>query len=83
MTYKSTNSQARSSCSLVCKCAFIPPGATPAAHGWVPDFLNQVGLGSLVQDGFAALGGWGVVEPEGKGAKEVSKMNLSVCLIKS
>ncbi|KAG8711493.1 hypothetical protein FRC08_015818 [Ceratobasidium sp. 394] len=70
LTYKSTNSLARSSCSLVCKCAFIPPGATPSAHGWVPDFLHHIGLGSLVADGFAALGGWGVVGPEGRDAKE-------------
>ncbi|KAG8745419.1 hypothetical protein FRC10_008129 [Ceratobasidium sp. 414] len=69
LTYKSTNSLARSSCSLVCKCAFIPPGATPVAHGWVPDFLRHIGLGSLVEDGFAALGGWGVVEPDGGDAK--------------
>ncbi|KAG8708072.1 hypothetical protein FRC09_001461 [Ceratobasidium sp. 395] len=70
LTYKSTNSLARSSCSLVCKCAFIPPGATPTAHGWVPEFLKHIGLGSLVEDGFAALGGWGVVEPDGKHTNE-------------
>lgn len=69
VTYKSTTSLARSSCSLVCKCSFIPPGATPDAHGWVPEFFKKIGLGSLVEEGFAALGGWGVVEPEGKEAK--------------
>lgn len=69
VTYKSTTSLARSSCSLVCKCSFIPPGATPDAHGWVPEFFKKIGLGSLVEEEFAALGGWGVVEPEGKEAK--------------
>ncbi|QRV96535.1 FGGY-family carbohydrate kinase [Ceratobasidium sp. AG-Ba] len=69
LSYKATGSLARSTCSLTCKCSFIPPGASPAAHGWVPDFLHHIGLGSLVQDGFAALGGWGVVKPDGRDVK--------------
>ncbi|CAE6478991.1 unnamed protein product [Rhizoctonia solani] len=66
LTYKSTGSQARSTCSLTCKCSFVPPGATSEAHGWVPEFFNKIGLGSLVDDGFAALGGWGVTAPSDK-----------------
>ncbi|CEL54104.1 putative sugar kinase YDR109C OS=Saccharomyces cerevisiae (strain ATCC 204508 / S288c) GN=YDR109C PE=1 SV=1 [Rhizoctonia solani AG-1 IB] len=66
LTYKSTGSQARSTCSLTCKCSFVPPGATEAAHGWVPEFFKKIGLGSLVDDGFAALGGWGVTAPSDK-----------------
>ena len=66
LTYKSTGSQARSSCSLTCKCSFIPPGANKHAHGWVPEFFNKIGLDSLVKDGFSALGAWGVVKPEEK-----------------
>ncbi|KDN47232.1 hypothetical protein RSAG8_03711, partial [Rhizoctonia solani AG-8 WAC10335] len=66
LTYKSTGSQARSTCSLTCKCSFIPPGATTAARGWVPEFFKKIGLGSLVDDGFAALGGWGVTAPSDK-----------------
>ncbi|ELU44151.1 ribitol kinase [Rhizoctonia solani AG-1 IA] len=68
LTYKSTGSQARSTCSLTCKCSFVPPGATEAAHGWVPEFFRKIGLGSLVDDGFAALGGWGVTAPSDKNA---------------
>ncbi|KAF8304941.1 Pentulose kinase [Clavulina sp. PMI_390] len=52
LTYKATGDLARSNCSLVCKCSFVPPG------GWNEDFLSQIGLGSLVSEGCKRLGGF-------------------------
>ena len=42
---------ARSSCS------HIPAGATPSSRGWNAHLFNEIGLGSIVQNGFKQLGG--------------------------
>lgn len=57
LTYLVTGSLARSSCSLVCKCSYIPPGATPAAQGWNTEFFKTVGLEDMVNNGYTQLGG--------------------------
>jgi ribulose kinase len=49
----------------VCKCAYVPPGvvADGGSSGWQPDLLRQLGLGQLVDEGYARLGG----APDGDG----------------
>ena len=56
LTFRATQSRARSFCSLVCKCGFIPPGTDGSTIGWQSDFLDQIGLGSLGPS-YDALGG--------------------------
>lgn len=57
LTYKATGSLARSNCSLVCKCSYIPPGVDGSELGWQPEFFDQIGLSELVKDDFKQLGG--------------------------
>ncbi|KAG8835066.1 hypothetical protein FRC17_005419 [Serendipita sp. 399] len=57
LTYLTTGSLARSSCSLVCKCSYIPSGATSAAQGWNDEFFKTIGLESMVQNGYQQIGG--------------------------
>lgn len=57
MTYWATRSTARSSCSLVSKCSYIPPGATPSTQGWNVELFNAIGLAELAGNGFKQLGG--------------------------
>lgn len=56
LTFRATDSRARSNCSLVCKCGYIPPGTAGSNIGWQPDFLARIGLDSL-GPGYEALGG--------------------------
>lgn len=57
VTYRATGDLARSSCSLVCKCSYIPTGASPSSQGWNAQLFNELGLGSIVQNDFKQLGG--------------------------
>ncbi|KAG8754441.1 hypothetical protein FRC14_005077 [Serendipita sp. 396] len=57
LTYLTTGFPARSSCSLVCKCSYIPSGANPNAQGWNDEFFKSIGLESMVEDGYQQLGG--------------------------
>ncbi|CAO1614319.1 unnamed protein product [Parajaminaea phylloscopi] len=57
LTYNATGANARSTCSLVCKYSYIPPGVAGSTVGWSPDFLEAVGLGDLAQTDYAQLGG--------------------------
>lgn len=57
LTYKATGSRARSNCSLVCKCSYVPPGVAGSELGWQPSFFAQIGLQDLVDSNFAQLGG--------------------------
>lgn len=57
LTYKATGSKARSNCSLVCKCSYVPPGVDNSELGWQPSFFDQIGLSDLVKDDFKQLGG--------------------------
>jgi FGGY-family pentulose kinase len=56
LTYRATTSLSRSNCSLVCKTSFVPPGVK-GSNGWNSEFLNQIGLNELVDEGFARIGG--------------------------
>ncbi|TIB97136.1 Pentulose kinase [Wallemia mellicola] len=58
LSYRATRSTARSNNSLGSKFTYVTPsikGAYPS--GWDPKFLEQVGLGDLVQQDFVPLGG--------------------------
>ncbi|ODQ78804.1 hypothetical protein BABINDRAFT_38670 [Babjeviella inositovora NRRL Y-12698] len=57
LTHRATGSEARSYCSAVCKQGFVPPGVDGSKHGWSQEFLEAIGLGELVANGFAQLGG--------------------------
>ncbi|CAO1636156.1 unnamed protein product [Jaminaea pallidilutea] len=57
LTFKATGSTARSTCSLVCKTSYIPPGVAGSEIGWSPDFHQAIGLGSLVENDFEQIGG--------------------------
>lgn len=57
LTYRATGSPARSTCSLVCKTSYLPPGVAGSTIGWSPDFLSAIGLGSLAESDYAQLGG--------------------------
>lgn len=59
LSYRATCAPARSTCSLVCKCTYIPPGVAGSTLGWQPDLFERLGLGELVgpEQTFDALGG--------------------------
>ncbi|KAK4688037.1 D-ribulokinase, partial [Tremellales sp. Uapishka_1] len=68
LTYRATTSLARSTCSLACKCSYVPPGTTMvhdcdggkeevSTTGWSGRFFEKIGLGDLVKDDFEQLGG--------------------------
>ena len=59
LTHLATGADTRSFCSAVCKQGFVPVGVDGSVKGWQPDFLRAVGLGDLVDDGFARIGGGG------------------------
>ncbi|EJU06122.1 Pentulose kinase [Dacryopinax primogenitus] len=56
LTYRLTGSLARSNCSLVCKCSFVPVGVE-GSEGWNAQFLSQIGLDDVVQQGYEQIGG--------------------------
>ncbi|EIN10230.1 Pentulose kinase [Punctularia strigosozonata HHB-11173 SS5] len=51
LTYRATSDNARSYCSLTCKCSYVPSEA-----GWQSDFFDKIGLGEFVTEGFRQLG---------------------------
>ncbi|KIR68834.1 ribitol kinase [Cryptococcus bacillisporus CA1873] len=68
LTYHATSDLARSTCSLACKCSFVPIGATmthdcdggkeeTSTQGWSARFFEKIGLHDLVEEDFASLGG--------------------------
>jgi FGGY-family pentulose kinase len=86
LTYKATGNAARSNCSLVCKCSYVPPGVDGSTLGWQPDFFKQIGLGDMVDNGFQQLGGipgkGGIVltagQPIGEGLCEEAARELGL-----
>lgn len=86
LTFQATGDRARSNCSLVCKCSYVPPGVAGSELGWQPSFFEQIGLGDLVQNGFAQLGGipgrGGVVltagQPVGQGLSPQAAQDLGL-----
>lgn len=88
LTYKATGSKARSNCSLVCKCSYVPPGVDGSTLGWQPDFFKQIGLGEMVDNSFEQLGGvpgkGGIVltagQPVGEGLSEEAAQQLGLAM---
>ena len=50
LTYRATTDSTRSTCSVTCKCSFVPK------DGWQSDFFQEIGLGQIVVDEFAQIG---------------------------
>ena len=51
LTYRATGDNTRSTCSLTCKCSFVPK------EGWQPDFFTHIGLSEFVQNNYKQIGG--------------------------
>ncbi|KAF7732112.1 hypothetical protein EC973_006367 [Apophysomyces ossiformis] len=54
LTYRATGCLARSTCSLTCKCSYLPRGV---GQGWDPSFFKAIGLDVLVDEGWTRLDG--------------------------
>ncbi|PWN32075.1 Pentulose kinase [Meira miltonrushii] len=86
LTYRATGDTARSNCSLVCKCSYVPPGVDGSELGWQPDFFKTIGLDDLIKNDFAQLGGIpgrnGMVltagQPVGRGLTEQAAAELGL-----
>ncbi|KDN49929.1 Pentulose kinase [Tilletiaria anomala UBC 951] len=86
LTYRATGSLARSNCSLVCKCSYVPPGVDGSQLGWQPEFFEKIGLIEMVQNDFKQLGGIpgrnGMVltagQPVGDGLSEVAAKEMGL-----
>ncbi|KAF8239558.1 Pentulose kinase [Tricholoma matsutake] len=50
LTYRATTDSTRSTCSVTCKCSFVPK------DGWQADFFHEIGLGQIVVDEYAQIG---------------------------
>jgi ribulose kinase len=75
LTYRATSSLKRSSCSLVCKCSYLPQS------GWQADFFKKIGLSDLVQTHYRQMGDGDVLTagmPVGEGltAQAASELEL-------
>lgn len=81
LTYKATGSTARSTCSLTCKFSYLPQHKE---SGWMPKFFEEIGLGCLIEEGFARLGGndpssvLGPGKPVGSGLTEEAAKELGL-----
>ncbi|KAJ3536076.1 hypothetical protein NM688_g6884 [Phlebia brevispora] len=51
LTYRATGNNLRSTCSLTCKCSYVPNS------GWQPEFFQKIGLGEFVENHYKQLGG--------------------------
>lgn len=86
LTYRATGNTARSNCSLVCKCSYVPPKVDGSTLGWQPDFFKQIGLNDFVKNDFEQLGGipgrGGIVltagQPIGKGLSRIAAEDLGL-----
>ncbi|KAL0094766.1 hypothetical protein J3Q64DRAFT_1818099 [Phycomyces blakesleeanus] len=54
LTFKATGHTARSTCSLTCKCSYLPP---KVGQGWDASYFEAIGLGCLVKEDWKRLGG--------------------------
>lgn len=57
LTYMATGNETRSFCSTVCKQGFVPVGVDGSVKGWQDDFIREIGLGDLLEDEYARIGG--------------------------
>src|SRR5262249_42809345 len=53
LTFRATGSLTRSSCSLTCKCSFIPH------EGWQAEFFHAMGLDGVIDGAYVQIGGGG------------------------
>ncbi|KAI9306739.1 hypothetical protein BJ944DRAFT_263049 [Cunninghamella echinulata] len=62
LTYRATDSLARSTCSLTCKCSYLPRGIDHDENdndggGWDAAYFKSIGLECLVEENWEKLGG--------------------------
>ncbi|KAI5307384.1 hypothetical protein KEM56_004037 [Ascosphaera pollenicola] len=57
LTHIATGNENRSFCSVVCKQGYVPVGVDGSVKGWQEDFLQDIGLGDLVEENFKRMGG--------------------------
>ncbi|KAF8075839.1 FGGY family of carbohydrate kinase [Lyophyllum atratum] len=77
LTYRATADATRSSCSLTCKCSYVP------GRGWDSEFFETIGLGDIVRGGYKQIGaGKGEVltagRPVGKGLSKSAAAELGL-----
>jgi FGGY-family pentulose kinase len=81
LSFRATGSTARSTCSLTCKCSFLPKWV---GQGWEPSYFKEIGLGCLIDDEFDILGGVGdgevlyAGEPIGNGLTQEAATELGL-----
>ncbi|EKM59553.1 uncharacterized protein PHACADRAFT_137471 [Phanerochaete carnosa HHB-10118-sp] len=51
LTYRATGDNLRSTCSVTCKCSYVPNS------GWQPEFFQKIDLEEFVQNEYKQLGG--------------------------
>ncbi|KAH7069709.1 D-ribulokinase [Paraphoma chrysanthemicola] len=57
LEHLATGNEKRSNCSAVCKQGYIPIGVDGSTTGWQEDFLKEIGLSSIAEEGYKRLGG--------------------------
>ena len=75
LTYRCTGSSQRSSCSLVCKCSYLPQS------GWQADFFEKIGLSELTQGHYRQIGEGEVLtagKPVGNGLTATAAAELGL-----
>ncbi|GAT32596.1 FGGY-family pentulose kinase [Terrimicrobium sacchariphilum] len=56
LTYRATGSTVRSMCSMACKWTYLAHEADAGKSGWCAPFLETIGLGDLVAEGYSRIG---------------------------
>ncbi|CAL1701874.1 unnamed protein product [Somion occarium] len=51
LSYRATGDNTRSTCSVTCKCSYVPD------LGWQPDFFTKIGLKEFVDNNYKQIGG--------------------------
>ncbi|KAI9280092.1 hypothetical protein BY458DRAFT_470388 [Sporodiniella umbellata] len=57
LTFKATGETTRSTCSLTCKCSYLP---RLVGQGWDPSYFREIGLECLIEEEFSRLGAFEV-----------------------
>ena len=57
LTHMASGNNIRRFSSTFCKQGFVPVVVDGSVKGWQGDFLEEIGLGDLVEDNFKRLGG--------------------------
>ncbi|KAK7696484.1 hypothetical protein QCA50_001141 [Cerrena zonata] len=77
LSYRATSDNTRSTCSVTCKCSYVPD------LGWQPDFFTKIGLEEFVENNYKQIGGAdGIVHtaglPVGNGLSERAAKELGL-----